>query len=399
MTLYLSIKYLTFITLISLFFTLRSEAQQLKLGNHPTQINKAAILELESPNQGLRLTRADTSTVNAVIHTLSPAQKDATNGMIIFQTKDSSLYLRSGGTWQRVVTLDSIGMVSLNGLTNPNQNFKLTLGGNTSGFSSDPQTGLHTLNIANASTGVSGVVSQGLQTWDGAKRFKHSIGLESLPTGSIPFIGKEPYNYLSTDSSHLFWDRKKQNLGIGTPDPTNTLTINSENENKSGLTLEKLTATSPVNKNGKSIGVDGAGKVVRVNTAPTYYNRSGNPLNQQVTKILIDSITGNSVAEIKTINIPISIGFNKIVSVQLTAKIAPNKENPYGIVANIVNYNTSQLKVRIIELLYTTKGSLLNLGSLTKGGIITTPQQYQPPETSLGFNPQNYTVYYKIEGY
>lgn len=72
---------------------------QLKIGTNPTQIQKSAILELESDRQGLLLTRlTDTALINAI----SPAPLA---GMIIYlsKTPNPGLYLRTaGGYWQQL---------------------------------------------------------------------------------------------------------------------------------------------------------------------------------------------------------------------------------------------------------------------------------------------------------
>lgn len=65
---------------------------QMKIGNHPTQINKASILELESNQQGLLLTRiADTADMTA----LNPP-----DGMIIYSEQQATLLIRSGYEWK-----------------------------------------------------------------------------------------------------------------------------------------------------------------------------------------------------------------------------------------------------------------------------------------------------------
>ena len=78
----------------SLLVAVRSQ-DQMKIGNNPTTINRASILELESQQQGLLLTRIlDTSSMTA----LNPP-----DGMIIYSQHDSALYLRSDHVWKRLV--------------------------------------------------------------------------------------------------------------------------------------------------------------------------------------------------------------------------------------------------------------------------------------------------------
>lgn len=67
-------------------------SQQLKLGLNPYTVQKSALLELSSTNQGLLLARiTDTSLINA----LTPP-----DGMIIFFTPTKQLMVRSNGAWQ-----------------------------------------------------------------------------------------------------------------------------------------------------------------------------------------------------------------------------------------------------------------------------------------------------------
>ncbi|KXB96746.1 MAG: hypothetical protein AA908_10795 [Chlorobi bacterium NICIL-2] len=72
-------------------------AQQLKLGNNPTAIDKTALLELESNNQGLLLPRI--SDTNAFHPNPIP------NGMLIYYvgTSDSCLMVRKDGRWVKIV--------------------------------------------------------------------------------------------------------------------------------------------------------------------------------------------------------------------------------------------------------------------------------------------------------
>ncbi|RAJ87335.1 hypothetical protein CLV59_10184 [Chitinophaga dinghuensis] len=74
------------------------QAQQLRLGNlGTTATTKSAVLELASTNQGLLLTRVTPAAMAAAPLSSAPA------GMIVFSTTDSSLYLRVGASWQKIV--------------------------------------------------------------------------------------------------------------------------------------------------------------------------------------------------------------------------------------------------------------------------------------------------------
>lgn len=82
---------------------------QMKIGNHPTQIHPASILELESNNQALRLTQGDTTAVNGIISSDTHSDKyNAAEGLVLYQSSDSSVYIRTQGSWRKMVTLSDV---------------------------------------------------------------------------------------------------------------------------------------------------------------------------------------------------------------------------------------------------------------------------------------------------
>lgn len=81
---------------IILFVSQQLSAQQLKLGSNPFTVQKSAVLELNSDNQGLLLVRiSDTAQINSL---LPP------DGMIIFFTPTKQLFVRSNGFWRALAT-------------------------------------------------------------------------------------------------------------------------------------------------------------------------------------------------------------------------------------------------------------------------------------------------------
>ena len=96
------------IALLCLSFSKNIFSQQLRLGENPYTIEKSAVLELVSDNQGLLLPRiTDTSLIN----TMSPP-----DGMIIFYTPSKQLLIRSNGFWKEAAEIGSV-VTSLNGNT------------------------------------------------------------------------------------------------------------------------------------------------------------------------------------------------------------------------------------------------------------------------------------------
>ncbi len=80
-------------TTIIIFSLVNSETSaQVKIGNNPTVVNPASLLELESGNKGLLLPRlTDTSSIT------NPPQ-----GMFMFNNTDTSLYFKRKGGWRRL---------------------------------------------------------------------------------------------------------------------------------------------------------------------------------------------------------------------------------------------------------------------------------------------------------
>ena len=99
-------------------------SQQLKLGNNPPVVEKSAVLELNSTNQGLLFTRiADTNLINA---------KNPPDGMVIYFVPTKQLMVRASGAWQGLATGSTSGSSfwSING----NANGTLKKLGNTDNF-------------------------------------------------------------------------------------------------------------------------------------------------------------------------------------------------------------------------------------------------------------------------
>ncbi len=96
------------VAVIMLLCTHLAFSQQLRLGKDPYNVEKSAVLELYSDNQGLLLPRiADTSLINV----LNPP-----DGMIIYFIPEKKLLIRANGYWQTLAINDSV-VTSLNGNT------------------------------------------------------------------------------------------------------------------------------------------------------------------------------------------------------------------------------------------------------------------------------------------
>lgn len=188
---------------------------QLKVGNYPSKRHKAAVLELESNNQGLLLTRIpDTNFIN----NFNPP-----DGMIIYFTdgkteipfgSNAGLFERKNNMWRKVgITIDTIVDASQLGIK------FLYANGN------------YTLRVPNAERSLRGLVSTGAQQFGGRKTFVDSIVLQNVRPGSVIFVrdASSSVNYALTDNNpQFFWDNFRERLGIGTNTPAAKLDANGD---------------------------------------------------------------------------------------------------------------------------------------------------------------------------
>jgi len=189
-----------------------ASSQQLKLGVNPYTIQKSALLELNSTNQGLLLARITDTTL---INTLAPP-----DGMVIFFTPTKQLMVRSNGSWQAFTPAGS-SISSLNGLAAATQTFATGTSGTDFGISSSGTA--HTFNVPDASATARGLITTGTQTLAGTKTFSSAPVFSSLTAGSIPYIGAG--GTLSQNNAKLFWDATNNRLGVGTNTPGSDLTL------------------------------------------------------------------------------------------------------------------------------------------------------------------------------
>jgi hypothetical protein len=88
------------VAVLLVLFTKTGMSQQLRLGDNPYGVEKSAVLELKSTNQGLLFPRiADT----ALINVLNPP-----DGMVIYFTPTQRLLLRANGYWQPLTPTSSL---------------------------------------------------------------------------------------------------------------------------------------------------------------------------------------------------------------------------------------------------------------------------------------------------
>jgi hypothetical protein len=162
------------------------QAQQLKLGANPASLQKSALLELESPSQGLLLSRINDTTQSTMT--------SAPDGMLIFSKYDNTLRLRANGYWQKVLTNSAI--TSLNGQQQPVQQL-VTSYTPAGSFQFTSAAGIHTLTVPDASASQYGFVNAGAQTFGGNKTFNGN----TLFGGSTTMNGVVNMNGLTVDNT------------------------------------------------------------------------------------------------------------------------------------------------------------------------------------------------------
>jgi 3-methyladenine DNA glycosylase Mpg len=221
-----------------LLFGNTAYSQQLKLGSNPYTIQKSALLELNSTNQGLLLARiTDTASIN----TLSPP-----DGMVIYFTPTKQLMVRSNGVWQAFtvtsapvfssLTAGSIPYIGTGGVLSQNNAnlfwdatyLRQGIGTNAPAaplhISTSNGTVLYLQTLTGAGTGTANIL---FKTYAAAANPTAQIG--ALDDGSysshITFSTKVP----AADANALS-ERMRitstGNLGIGTTSPSRKLDVN-----------------------------------------------------------------------------------------------------------------------------------------------------------------------------
>ncbi len=146
--------------LILLFINIISITSQVKIGDNPSAINSSSILELESTDKALVISRMNTTQMN----TITPLK-----GALIYNTDDNCVFMFDGITW------NSLCNASINVTTNPtaptvnnigdfwinnNQNNTISIwdGSNWISIDNNPRRGNGTPNTTNAPTPIAGDV-------------------------------------------------------------------------------------------------------------------------------------------------------------------------------------------------------------------------------------------------
>lgn len=207
---------------------------QLKVGDHPTNIHKSSILELESTRQGLLLPRlSDTAAINS----LTPP-----DGMIIYFTGDNSLRIRSNGAWKKLASMaDATANWSLTGNTGTDSatNFIGTTDGQPFTIKTD--------NAARMIIGSNGNIGIGTTTPSATLNVNGTVKLENLGSNSsevdVLVLAADGSVYKRTMSSSAFTNAISAINGI----QKQTLSITAEaSTSKDSVKVENRSADSTI---------------------------------------------------------------------------------------------------------------------------------------------------------
>ncbi|BAV09741.1 hypothetical protein SAMN05421788_1011175 [Filimonas lacunae] len=298
------------------------------------------------------------------ITTLSPVSNTTDTGFLMINANNQV-------TRRNFSTFSFPGIQNLNGLTTTTQTFAnstnqaLPIGFTSSGS-------IHTLNIPNSDSTITGLMTATTQRFGGDKSFKNNLTVSGTTTlagansttdtlflmtnltnsqverrniSSLPFIQNLNGLTTSTQSFGVTTNAaaiafnsagSTHNLNIPDADASNrgvintgsqtfagakifnsTITVNNTGSTgTSGLAIPKLTSATSETSGAKSIGVDASGNVVRTPTSPTYYTTGG---TANVTKVWIGRAT--NTAGTGTLNFDISsAGFTNVLNIQATAQ-------------------------------------------------------------------------------
>lgn len=218
-------------------------SQQLKLGNNPFTVQKSAVLDMESSNQGLLLVRISDTTSATSINSLSPP-----DGMIIYFTPANQLMVRSNGGWKPLTTLNGTGFVKASGTTISYDN-STYLTGNQSITLSGDVTGSGTTAIT-TTLANSGVTAG---TYNGP----YTVNAKGLVTTAANVTFNTPSRSLSTTGSN------------------NTFTVSSTKASRVYYTINFSISTVLSGGNGQvdlDYSLDGGSNWVNVSSVSLVFN-------------------------------------------------------------------------------------------------------------------------------
>ncbi|MET0466591.1 MAG: hypothetical protein ABW007_25760 [Chitinophagaceae bacterium] len=274
-------------------------SQQLRLGKTPLALQKSAILELESNNQGLLLSRISDTTL---INSLTPP-----DGMVIFHTPSAQLMVRSNGSWRSLGTtaamanywsqdgnatgsLKKLGTTDNYGLsfiTNNTEQMRIQNNGYV-GIGQAAPGNLLEVAGTNTGTGVSGLRLSNLGTATPAaantkmltvnangdiivanNSSNNSWSMDGNTTGAMKKFGSTDNFAVSLISNNLERMRilANGNIGVGLTTANNLFEIGGTNTSTgvSGLRLNNLGTATLATANTKLLTVNSNGDVVVAN--------------------------------------------------------------------------------------------------------------------------------------
>lgn len=308
--------------------------QQLRLGNNPYTVEKSAVLELQSNNQGLLFPRiADTLLINALM---------PPDGMVIYFTLTKQLLVRANGSWQSLVPaaalnnywsvdgnsngemkkIGNIDKQDLPFITNNTERMRIDSNGKVGIGTTTPAAPLHLaagngnlLYLHGTTGGAGNTANIAFKTYAGNDNPNALISVvdAGLYAANITFSNKIP----GADGNALSERMRISstgNVGIGTATPGAKLEITSGTANTSGLKFTNMTSASPVTASSATLGVDASGNVVVANSSS----------NVRSNYVLVKSASDFPAAVGGVITLVAGTTYEINGTITLTNKIDPN---------------------------------------------------------------------------
>jgi len=179
---------------------------QVKIGENPNTINSASILELESLEKVLVISRASADEMEEI---------EPLEGALIYNTDAACIFYYNGSNWQNLCA----GASNLFFVDNGDGTYTIDLGDGPSTFGNPPETITSITDNMDGSYTYNAEDGQEILITTGVLNGNHigtagSVFFANRSTGA-PFEANEAF----------FWDNENKRLGIGTNTPSNELHV------------------------------------------------------------------------------------------------------------------------------------------------------------------------------
>ncbi|MGB5459998.1 MAG: hypothetical protein WBM85_08565, partial [Eudoraea sp.] len=206
---------------------------QIKIGDNPQNIDASSVLELESSNRVLVITRINTSQMNSIV----PSQ-----GAIVYNTDEQCLYFYDGASWLNIC--ETFGLTfTADPIVNPTSTIVITENGDNRNFEVGEITGA---NIVDFSISGSDIQNNSITS---DKLAPDSVGSEELQDNTVTDaeidLNQVTLNTFNNDAGFI------TGAQIVSPAPNNSITDNT------GAFYDDTPLINDIAANSAAIAADG----------------------------------------------------------------------------------------------------------------------------------------------